>query len=34
MDVNLVVNVIANEHAILGQVAYRSVEFVKVLEAA
>jgi predicted regulator of Ras-like GTPase activity (Roadblock/LC7/MglB family) len=34
MDMNLVVNVIANEHAILGQVAYRSVEFVKVLEAA
>mgnify|MGYP003941005641 CR=1 FL=1 len=33
-DVNLVVNVIANEHAILGQVAYRSNACVKALEAA
>ncbi len=33
-DVDLVVNVIANEHAILGQVAYRSGECVRALEAA
>ncbi|MEO7886516.1 roadblock/LC7 domain-containing protein [Polaromonas sp.] len=33
-DVELVINIIANEHAILGQVAWRSGECVKALEAA
>jgi predicted regulator of Ras-like GTPase activity (Roadblock/LC7/MglB family) len=33
-DVDLVVNVIANEHAILGQVAWRAGEFARALEAA
>ncbi len=33
-DVDLVLNVIANEHAILGQVAWRCGECVKTLEAA
>jgi len=33
-DVGLVVNVIANEHAILGQVVWRCGECVKALEAA
>jgi predicted regulator of Ras-like GTPase activity (Roadblock/LC7/MglB family) len=33
-DVDLVVNVIANEHAILAQVAYRAGECARALEAA
>lgn len=32
-DVDLVLNVVANENAILGQVVYRSGECVRVLEA-
>ncbi len=32
-DVSLVLNVIGNEHAILGQIAYRSVQCVKALES-
>jgi predicted regulator of Ras-like GTPase activity (Roadblock/LC7/MglB family) len=32
LDVSLVLNIIANEHAILGQIAYRSGQCVKALE--